>query len=58
MRPRYIVKASFQNVNLVFQLRMAGRTSNGYIELVNSEQLEICKGNVKELESLLLDSLK
>ena len=37
---------------------IVGKTSKGYTELVNSEQLENCKGNVKELESLLLDSLK
>jgi hypothetical protein len=37
---------------------IVGKTSTGYIQLVNSELLEKCKGDVKELESLLLDSLK
>jgi len=37
---------------------IVGKTSEGYVELVDSEHLEKCKGNVKELESLLLDSLK
>jgi hypothetical protein len=35
-----------------------GKTSTGYILLVDNEKLEKCKGNVKELESLLLGSLK
>ena len=37
---------------------IVGKTNKDYILLVNSEQLEKCKGNVKELESLLLDSMK
>ena len=37
---------------------IVGKTNTGYVLLVDNEKLKKCKGNVKELESLLLDSLK
>jgi hypothetical protein len=37
---------------------IVGKTSTNYVLLVNNKKLEECQGNVKKLESLLLDSLK